>query len=283
MATNPYFTSNFSGYNAEQELVHSLTIESHQIFGTDLKYMPRTLVAFDSFYGEDSHSSFDDAIVLEMYIKSYGGFDGYHLLSKFGLEITEELVLTCSRRRFADTVTASDETIKRPREGDLIYIPYAVDERMRVFEISYVNQNEVMSQLGERYTWEIRCRVFGFNGEKFNTGDTEIDEFDMNYLTTEIKLTSGSGAFIMGDIVTQANGFRGEVVSYNTTDNTLTLTNTKGPLDTTLVITNGTITRDIVSIEETVGNDSNINDNKFIKQEETVLVDFSEKNPFSGF
>lgn len=283
MATNPYFTSNYSAYTAEQDLLHSLTIEAHQIAGVDLKYLPRTLVNFNTFYGEDDHSRFEKAIDLEFYIKSYGGFEGNQFLSKFGLQITEELVITCARKRFEATVSAELPEIKRPREGDLIYVPYSVDERMRVFEISYVNQTENFSQLGERYTWEISCRVFNFNGEKFETGDAEVDDFDLNYLTTEIKIAAGAGSFIMGDVVTQTNGFQADVINFNTTTNVLTVTNSKNLLSSTLPITNGTITRNIVGVENPVANDSGLNDNKYLIAKESVLVDFDESNPFSGF
>lgn len=283
MATNPYFTSNYTAYNAEQDLIHNLTIESHQIFGIDLKYVPRTLVNFDSFFGEDTHSAFRDAITLEFYVKSYGGFEGSQFLSKFGLQISEELILTCARKRFTDTVTAVDSEITRPREGDLIYIPFAVDERMRVFEISYVNQTENFSQLGERYTWEINCRVFKFNGEEFETGDDEIDTFDKNYLTMEIELAPGAGDFMMGDSVTQSNGFMADVINFNSTTNILTLTNSSHELDLTLPLTNGTVTRNINVVDNPVANDSSVNDNKYISDKKPSLVDFSESNPFSGF
>lgn len=282
MAVNPYFVSDYSAYHAEQDLIHSLTIESTQIFGIDLKYLPRTLVNFDSFYGEDNHSSFDKAIELEFYIKSYEGYNGDQMLSKFGLQISEELTITCARKRFTDTVTAVDASITRPREGDLIYIPFAVDDRMRVFEISYVNQTENFSTLGERYSWEISCRVFKFNGEKFDTGDTELDGFDLNYLAMDIHLVSGAGVFDMGDTITQTNGFSGEVVSYNTSTNVVTVTNTRGELDTTLSLTNGTITKGIIGVTNEVVNDSGLNDNQYLVQKEQVLVDFSEANPFSG-
>lgn len=281
MATNPYFVSNYSAYTAEQDLIHSLTIESTQIFGIDLKYLPRTLMNFDSFYGEDTHSSFDQAITLEFYIKNYEGFNGAQMLSKFGLQISEELIITCARKRFEQTVTAIDPTISRPREGDLIYVPYAVDERQRVFEITYVNQTENFSTLGERYSWEISCRVFKFNGEKFETGDTEIDGFDLNYLATEIQLAAGAGAFSMGDTVTQTNGFTGEVISFNTLNNVLTITNTKGEMSTTLPLTNGSVSRNISGVVNEVANDSGLNDNNYLKTKEQVLVDFSEDNPFS--
>lgn len=282
MATNPYFSSNYIGYTAEQDLVESLVIESHKASGWDFKYLPRTLVNYDDLYGEDTKSAFNDAYTLEFYVKSFEGYAGGSFLSKFGLTMTEELTITCARKRFKDEITANQPTITRPREGDLIYIPYQIDERVRVFEISYVNPLEVFSQLGERYTYEIRCRVFDFNGESFSTGDSELDIFENNYLSTEINLVSGSGTFTIGDLVTQTGGWTATVITFNTTTNVLTVSNTKGALDTSLSITNGLTTRAIVSVESEVANDSNMNDNDIISERvDNGLIDFSENNPFS--
>lgn len=282
MATNPYFSSNYVGYLAEQDLVESLIIETHKNYGWDFKYLPRTLVNYDDLYGEDTKSAFNDAYTLEFYVKSFEGYVGGSFISKFGLTVTEELILTCARKRFKEEVTTQQAEITRPREGDLIYIPYQIDERIRVFEISYVNPIEVFSQLGERYTYEIKCKVFDFNGESFDTGDTELDSFEQNYLSTEIILTSGAGTFNMGDIVTQIDGWQASVVSLN--GNTLIVTNTKGVLNTAQTITNGMDSRNIASVESEVAGDSNMNDNDVIQEEvENGLVDFSENNPFSNF
>lgn len=282
MATNPYFQSNFNAVNAEQDLVNDLIIESHKIYGWDMLYLPRTLVNYDTFFGEDTKSAFNDAYQLEFYVKSYQGFEGNQYLSQIGYAITEKLTLTCSRTRFTEEITIHHPTIKRPLEGDLIYIPNEIDERQRVYEISYVNQTEVFSQLGSRYTWEIQCQVFDFNGESFDTGNPVIDGFEVNYLSTEIQLTVGSGLFVIGDSVTQTNGFSGVVLTHEGV--VLTVTNTKGIIDSTLPITNGTITRNIADITSEVKNDSAMNDNDYIKtKKENGLINFSEDNPFSGF
>ncbi len=283
MTTNPYFKSNYTAQDAEQKLVNSLIVEAHQIYGIDVEYLPRTLVNYDSFFGEDTHSAFLNSVTLEMYVKSYEGYNGGQFLSKFGLTISEELTLTCARKRFTDTVTSNHSDITRPREGDLIYIPFPVDERQRVFEISYVNQTEVFSQLGERYTWEIRCRVFDFNGEKFQTGNQDLDVFDNNYYSLVLELTPGVVDFSMGEMVTQTGGWEAEVVAYDEANNLLTVTNMKGSLDYTMPIIGTTGTRNIQQVDEAVENDGNMNDNQYLDNKEQVLVDFSENNPFSDF
>ena len=86
MPTNVYF-NNF-GYAREQDLVEDLTIESIKIYGHNLKYIPKTAVKQDPLFGEDTLSTYDDAVDIEMYIKNDEGFVGEgDFLSRFNLEI----------------------------------------------------------------------------------------------------------------------------------------------------------------------------------------------------
>lgn len=276
MATNPYFTSNYDAFSAEQELIHQLNIEHTKVMGIDLKYLPRTLINYDQLYGEDPNSAFTSAIELEFYVKSYQGFMSSAIIAKVGLEIPESLMVSCARRRFTETITEEFPEIVRPREGDLIYVPYPVDERKRVFEITAVNQNENFSTLGERYTWEITCSVFRFNGEEFNTGDTEIDTFDDKYYNLQLLLNASAGTFVVGDTASQTNGFTSTVVSL--VNNILTLTTAKGEYDLALPITNGTVTKTIDKLYNPVSN--NTNDNKHINDKKPFFVATVDTNNF---
>ena len=65
MATNPYFTAQ-TGVVSEQNLVEKMTIESIQIAGLDLVYIPRTINKFDKIFGEDVLSSFDSYATIEI-------------------------------------------------------------------------------------------------------------------------------------------------------------------------------------------------------------------------
>src|SRR5210317_960411 len=99
MATNVYF--NHFSYGREQDLIEDLTIESIKVYGHNVKYIPRTIVARDNLYGEDSLSTFNDAADVEMYIKNVEGFEGEgDLLSRFGLQIRDEITFTIARKRF---------------------------------------------------------------------------------------------------------------------------------------------------------------------------------------
>ena len=99
MATNKYFRP-FT-YGREQDTAEDLIIESIKIYGLDVKYLPRTLVNPDALLGEDPQSEFDAAIDLEMYIKNTQGFEGEgDFLSKFNLEIRDQITFVMSRKRW---------------------------------------------------------------------------------------------------------------------------------------------------------------------------------------
>ena len=97
MATNSYFR-NFDAKN-DQELLHSIVTESIKVTGYDVNYIPRTLVNEDTILGEDSISEYKDAYSVEMFIKSVDGFEGEgDLVSKFGLEVRDQIIFSLARR-----------------------------------------------------------------------------------------------------------------------------------------------------------------------------------------
>ena len=77
---------------------------------------------------------------MEAYLLNYEGFEGSgDILSKFGVQTTDQVTFVISKERYEDFVspflTDSDiELTTRPEEGDLIYFP--LDNT--IFEIKYV-------------------------------------------------------------------------------------------------------------------------------------------------
>jgi hypothetical protein len=122
MPTNFYF-NNFPAeqITPEQLLVEDLVIEAMQIHGMDVYYMPReSRDEVDYIYGEDTLKTYTKAYPLEMYLENVTGMAGDgDFISKFGLEIRDEVTMLVSRRRFKYTTAASN--LIRPREGDLIF------------------------------------------------------------------------------------------------------------------------------------------------------------------
>lgn len=135
-------------------------------------YVPRVLNKYDDVYGADDQSSYEKAYPIEMYIKSIDGFAGDgDFLSKFGIEVRNQVVFSMAQRIFSQEVGAfTNQT--RPNEGDIIYFPL----NQKVFQIKYVNKFEMFYQLGALQTWEVTCELFEYSGENFNTGITEIDQ-----------------------------------------------------------------------------------------------------------
>ena len=190
MATN-FFFNNFQA-SQEQLLLENLIVESIKIYGHDIYYIPRKLNNYDDVYGADDQSSYEVAYPIEMYIKSIDGFSGdQEFLSKFGVEIRNQVVFSVARRIFNDEV-GEFTTQVRPNEGDLIWFPL----NQRAFQIKYVNKYEMFYQLGALQTWEMTCEVFEYSGELINTGIPEIDaiqkKYDINILDWTIKEESSN-------------------------------------------------------------------------------------------
>jgi len=134
-------------------------------------YMPRKLNNYDKVYDEDDQSSYESAYPIEIYIKSVDGFSGDgNFMSKFGLEIRDQVVFSVAQRIFNEEV-GSFSSQTRPNEGDLIYFPL----NKKCFQIKYVNKFEMFYQLGALQTWEMTCELFEYSNEQMNTGIPEID------------------------------------------------------------------------------------------------------------
>lgn len=281
MAVNSFFSDLYTATTMDQVLFDDLITESIQIHGRDFSYLPRTLTNFDSFFGEDAVSAFNDIATVEMYLENVTGWQGDEkFLSKFGLEIRDEATLIVARSRFRDEITAAFPDIERPREGDVVVFPHEVDKRTRAFEISYVDGESVFYQLGELYIWKLKVRNFEYNGESFDTGVPSIDAYETtNSLATVLDLAVGTGSYVVGETVTQPF-WSATVVMY--VAGMLTVTGTVGDVDPTVAIVGSTsgASWTIEDVVTTTAQDSGNADNKYI--EESDIVDFSEKNPFSG-
>lgn len=172
MTTN-FFFNNFKN-SQEQNLIEDLVMESIKIYGHDMYYCPRTLIAKDDVYGEDALSEYNTSYYIDMYIRSYDSYEGDGtFLSKFNLEIRDQMTLTVSVRNFMNEV-GSLEGIIRPREGDLIYIPM-VD---RIMVVKYVNKTPIFYQMGSIQMYDLVCEVFEYSSERLSTGIAAIDSIE---------------------------------------------------------------------------------------------------------
>ena len=140
-------------------------------------YIPRKLNNYDNVYGADDQSSYENAYSIELYIKSVDGFSGDgDFMSKFGIEIRNQVVFSVAQRRFNEEI-GEYTTQVRPNEGDLIYFPL----NKKCFQIKYVNKFEMFYQLGALQTWEMTCELFEYSNENLNTGIPEIDSLQKKF------------------------------------------------------------------------------------------------------
>lgn len=177
MAASLYF-NNFGASN-EQGLINDLVVESIKIYGNDMFFCPRTVNSLDEIYGEDDTSTFESAFFVEMYIKSVDGFEGDGIfLSKFGLQIRDQVTFSLAKRTFDEEVgqfIGSD----RPKEGDLIYFMLN-PIRPQLFQIKYVETRAIFYQLGGFQLYDLVCEVFEYSGERLSTGIADIDIIEIN-------------------------------------------------------------------------------------------------------
>jgi len=294
MSTNFYF-NNFpiNQITSEQLLVEDLVIEAMQINGMDVYYLPRsTRDQVDFLYGEDTLKQYTSAYPIEMYLEDVTGMEGEgDFISKFGLEIRDDITVLMSRRRFQFTVNQT-----RPFEGDLVYIPLL----QNFFEITFVEHenNQAMyytlgrGRGGNVYVYALKMKQFVFSNEVIETGNQEIDgQIRDEYPRTRLTLQSGgSGSYINDEIVfvspdaTYANATAQALVYSYTTGSSLDVYRVRGTFGAGSLRgnTSGAIwTLNTVSDTATMDNAfEDIVDNNRIETESDAILDFTEHNPF---
>jgi hypothetical protein len=282
--TNRFF-NNFN-FTATQNLYENLIIETIKIYGADVLYMPRTLVKEDVLYAEDTLSIFDDAIELEMYVKDVEGFGGDgDILSRFGVQVYDTINLTVSKKRFEQSrvenlmleigynmiqedgnelilETATDQgynfipgsntttlSLVRPREGDLLWFPLSNS----VFEVKFVEDEETFYPHGTLYTYELRCELFEFSSERFETGNSSID-----FLADKESLDLRNAEVLLED------------------ENRLL--NEDGD---SMILETFTLDGADVAVGLNIETIDPLSENDYYQQQAISIIDFSERNPFS--
>jgi hypothetical protein len=262
-------------FGPTQKLFEDLTIGAIKNMGFWVNYLPRTSVNLDDLFGESTVNSFNDAVMIEAYPNNTEGFDGARFMSKFDVQIKDELHLSISRKRFEEVrlehlMSENDDTMEqevtnrympgqlngilmeegniegyyipydRPREGDLIW----VSTFQRLFEIKFVQHDAIFYQGGSLQTYELFCELFEYSHEKLDTGDTEIDSIEDLF----------SGDLMRSPMTTEDDD------SIKLEDDT----------------DQATIIDEDVQVEDT----DKQADNKLLTDEADGVVDFSEISPF---
>ena len=299
MATNFYFNpfpsrlGNGNSVTSEQLLVEDLVIEALKIYGLDVYYLPRTTRdEVDYLFGEDTLKEYRTACPIEMYLENVTGMEGEgDFISKFGLEIRDEVTFLVSRLRFRYAVNG----YTRPREGDLIYIPMLTS----IYEVTYVEHesNQAMyytlgrGRGGNVYVYALKMKQYVFSSEIIATGVPEIDNtMKAYYPRTRISLSGGgTGKFVNDEIVYQGSSLANataQALVYDFNPNThIDIYRTQGNFVSTVPvkgsISNANWSITLISDAATQNNAyEDIIDNARIEAASDNIIDFSETNPF---
>lgn len=287
MATSVYFNNYSPSVINENMLLEDLIVESIQIMGHDIKYLPREVYdQADDVLGESVNSKFTRAYSMEMYLANVEGYEGDgDFFSKFGLEIRDTSNFVVSRRSFEKYMPSNVAT--RPREGDLLFVPVL----NKIFEIKFVEEELMFFSLGKRnaYIYELRCEVFRFSNEDFETGDEKIDDMEhAAAYTVTLTLGTGTGNYFKNEIV-----YQGANLAYSTASaeakhwipetKVIEVINVKGEFtananvigaqsNTEYKLNNSDTLADLVDYDDS--------DNRIIQTEADTFIDLSEINPF---
>lgn len=279
------------GPRNEQRLYEDLIIEALKIYGHDVYYIPRKIVNEDAIFREDVLSSFGSAYMIETYVASNDGFQGDgDLLSKFGVEIRNQIDIVISRRRWEQLVgrfRKPDEKngTMRPNEGDLIYFPLF----RALFEIKFVEDKSPFYQLNNLPTYTMTCESFEYNNQNIDTGVEDIDEIERGEGELySLTISSPLGTFEIGeDIRSTPGNIEAEVASVINNENgtvTLKLVGLSGKFtegDTIIALktaSSGTIDS-FESFESLSDNDPSAMNSTF-EEEGNDFIDFTVLNPF---
>ena len=218
MAVNSIFhTSNSHAIATEQNLYRDLLAEAIQIFGHDVHYLDRTIVAEDTLLGEDVLSKFSSSAKIEMYVENAeGGYEGEReLMNRFGLQNLSDVTFVVAKHRFqqltkqitiesgtdttggailleSGTIDMSSDAIVF--EGETFYILNETDATdsdrplegdlifhpilKKLFSVNFVDHDEPFHQLDNNPAYRLRCRTFDYSSEILDTGIDAIDAIE---------------------------------------------------------------------------------------------------------
>jgi len=177
---NPFFQQ---GSKTEQGLIQDLINEQLRMYGVEIYYLPRLYLTEKTIIKEVIESKFANAYPIEAYVDTYEGYNGLGtLMSKFGIQEMDDLILTISKERYENYISPLIKNIpniklsSRPKEGDLIYFPLGD----RLFEIKYVEHEKPFYQLQKNYVYQLTCELFRYEDEIVDTNVSEIDDNIIN-------------------------------------------------------------------------------------------------------
>ena len=318
MAVNRHFhTSGVAAVTTEQNLYRDLISEAIQIYGHDVYYINRTLVAEDTILGEDSLSVFRDATKIEMYMEdSDGGFAGEReIMNQFGLQNLSEATFVVSKERFQGktkqiTIESGTDSTEGGSillesgsisssidlEGEEFYIlnetdaadtdrPYEGDALYhpilkKMFQINYVDDDVPFFQLDANPVYKLRCRLFDYSSEALDTGIDTIDAIEdaLSTASSDFQFTLEQNTATIDAMLLEDE--EGRLIHQTESDELVALESS------TMTTSAGSVlseTGDYLVQESYIIGDANkdkSSQNELFDTLDDTVLDFTESNPF---
>ena len=319
MAVNKHFhTSGAAAVTTEKNLYRDLVTEAIQIYGHDVYYLDKTLVAEDTVWGEDSLAKFITQVPIEMYMEdAEGGYAGEReMMTQFGLQNLSEATFVVSKTRFQDKTkqiqieTGTDSTSSgsillesgtldssSKLEGSTFYIVNETDATDsdrplegdvidhpiigKLFEINFVDHDEPFHQLDNNPVYKMRCRLFEYSSEILDTGITAIDEIedDLSRQALIYQFTMEQSSAVNEDIRLELGVADAGLVLEETDGDNIVGENDSTSVGESIILENGSYLLNESYIVGDFDQDKTAQNELFDFLDDTIL-DFSEKNPF---
>ena len=287
MPTSPYFPTYYQGHPGEQNLAQDLADEQIKLFGTDIYYLPRTILR-DNTLDDIIYSKYQDQFQVEMLLQNVEGFgEQSEFISKFGIRITDEVKFIVSSRRWDQAEAQYNPTLTvpgRPNDGDLLYFPLTTD----IYEIKFVERETPFYQFGKIQFLILTAEIYEVGNDLIDTGVPAIDEIEKLF-SSAIAIQfgpGGTGDFTEGELVTGGiTGKTATVKSWDPITGTLQVINRDGTFATGETITgddSGAVW--VVGTFDTLNNtNSEYDQNREIEDTADNILDWTERNPFGEF
>lgn len=196
-------------------LIKDVMQELHEVYGTEIWYMPRKAVNDVDLLGEDTLAFYDTSVQMEALPLNIDTNEGAgDVITKFGLDVQDEATFQVMQHRWkeeqtpglytesgvalvieqtANTVSDQD-SIKlniganekwdytlpdRPMEGDLIYHPMT----KKLWVINFVEHEKNFYPLGKLLTYQMHCNLFDYSSERIDTPELIINQIANNNST----------------------------------------------------------------------------------------------------
>lgn len=270
MAKSPFFRNSSEN---EQRMYEHIITESIFIMGEDILYLPRTIVNFDTLFGEDILSKYTESFLLEAYQDNQNqGFGNQaNIFGKFGIEVKDEVTYTISKSKFEQIVLNNDlSSVTRPLEGDLVY---SIISR-QLFQVKFVEEENPYRQFGKVQTYKLSCESYKYSNQRITA---DIVEAESDGFSTALTITLGTGAgdFIVDEVATNGTVV-GKVVDWNLPLKKLKLIDINGKLNSTLPIVGAMANWSIDKFKTTDDTNSLVDINTFLEKKSDTIIDQSE-------